>query len=87
MSVASRTRSFSLAFLFIEAVLAFIITAFIYTVLDPIQQALMNSGIWSSTTTYGQTTLGWFADGWQWVMVWALFTMLFHVYVHSRRRT
>lgn len=69
----------------ILAVTMGIVGSLLLTVVDPVQQQLFASGLWSSSTTYGTDALRWQRDAW---MVWPafiLFGIMIEVWVHTRR--
>lgn len=82
-----REKRYSLPYVITGTILLGLIGgALMFTITDPLMQALFGSPGWSSSTTYNTALLGWFVDLWEIVLPMAvLVAILFEVWVYSRR--
>lgn len=69
----------------IVSVLTGIIGAGIYTFLDPIQQNLFRSTLFSTSTTYGADALSWQMSAWTYWPVIILLGIMMTVWIDTRR--
>lgn len=69
----------------IVSLLALIVGAFLLTVIDPIQQTLMGSALWDSSTAYGTDALRWQSLAWKFWPVIILLGIMVVVWTRTRR--
>lgn len=71
----------------ILAVVAGLIGSLLLTVTDPVAQALFDSAMWSSDTTFGSDALSWQKDAWNYWPAFILFGIMLMVWVETRQET
>lgn len=69
----------------VVVITGFIVGALLFTVTDPIAQALFDSAMWQSSTSYGTNTLSWGKSLWSYLSVFVLIGFLSLVWVTTRR--
>lgn len=71
--------------LVVVVVVAIVIGSLLLTVTDPVAQALFDSAMWSSTTTYGTNTMAWVQELWAFMALIILIGLFSLVYIRTRR--
>lgn len=69
----------------IVVIIGFIVGALVFSVVDPVAQALFDSAIWSSDTADGQNLLSWLERSWAFAPAAVLLGLLTTVWVETRQ--